>query len=508
MTIFHAARRVRALSFAFALTVPGCATVAPLPPPASRTPAATATPVVAEAPCVHGTLGIEPGDLTREFRRDHRLPTDLDGAVVTSVLPGGPATRAGIRTDDVLLQIGDVRVTTSCDATDALFGGRCDPVRIVAWRDGARVEATVHPTEQKPFLEGSCRGGVTEACFRLAWLVWNGSGLGKNEDEALALYDSACAKGSSEACAYLGIHLADRSAPAERVVAALTRSCELGSSAGCAHLAYLYATGTRVERDDTRATPLYVRSCDLGDARGCYNAGLMYRDGRGVPADLARAITACEEGCRGGSSTACCDLGWFYENGRGVAKDEARATELYARACQGTACQPANRRACVNLGLAYRDGIGVAKDRARAAEIFEAACEDEIDPEDVAPEESQAHACSLLGAMALTGGGMEVDTGRGLGLSTRGCDGGDAFGCFNAAAVFANGLGVDVDLPKAVGYYERACAADDAESCHALGLMYESGRGVARDPGRARRLFEQACAGGFEKACGKPAARR
>lgn len=501
MTISCAARRIRPLPLAFALAVSGCATVARQAPPASVSPAPPTTPAVAEAPCAHGTLGIEPGDLTRGFRESRRLPADLAGAVVTSVLPGGPAARAGIRAGDVLLQIGDARVATSCDATDALFDGRCDPVRIVALRDGARFEATVRPAEQQPFLERSCGDGVNEACFRLAWLVWNGSGVGKNEDEALALYDTACAKGSSEACAYLGIHLAERGAPVERAVATLTRSCDLGSSAGCAHLAYLYATGSQVERDDARATPLYVRSCDLGDARGCYNAGLMYRDGRGVPSDLPRAVAAYEEGCRGGSSTACCDLGWYYENGRGVGKDESRAAELYRKACQGTSCQPANRRACVNLGLAYRDGIGVAKDRARAAEIFEAACEDEVDSEDVDPEESQAHACSLLGAMALVGGGIEADPGRGLGLSTRGCDGGDAFGCFNAAAAFANGLGVAADLARAAGYYERACEYDDAESCHALGLLYDTGKGVARDRDRARSLFEKACAGGFTSAC-------
>lgn len=477
-------------------------------PPASGAPPPSASPSVAEVPCTYGTLGIEPGDVPREFRESHGLPADLSGALASSVLPGSPAAGAGIRSGDVLLQVGDTRIANSCAATDALFDGGCAPVRIVVWRDGARVEVTVPPTAQRPFLERTCRDGSQEACFRLAWLLWSGSGVGKDEDQALALYESACAAGSGEACAFLGIRLPERAAPVERSLAALVRSCDLGSSAGCAHLAYRYATGTGIERDDARATPLYARSCDLGDARGCYNAGLMYRDGRGVPSDLPRAVAAYEEGCRGGSSTACCDLGWFYQNGRGVAKDEARAVELYARACQGTSCQPANRRACVDLGLVYRDGIGVAKDRVRAAEIFEAACEDEIDPEDVAPEESQAHACSLLGAMHLVGGGVEADAGRGLTLSARGCDGGDAFGCFNAATVFAGGLGVDVDLARAAGYYDRACGLDDAESCHALGRMYESGKGAPRDPGRARALFEKACAGGFEAACRKTAAAR
>jgi len=51
----------------------------------------------------------------------HGLPSDLQGAYVFKVVPGGPAARAGIRPKDVILSIDDVSVTVSAaDRPDGL----------------------------------------------------------------------------------------------------------------------------------------------------------------------------------------------------------------------------------------------------------------------------------------------------------------------------------------------------------------------------------------------------
>jgi TPR repeat protein len=84
--------------------------------------------------------------------------------------------------------------------------------------------------------------------------------------------------------------------PADAGLAALARSCDRGGAADCATLAYHYATGERVARDDARAAVLYERSCSGGSAQGCYNLGLHREKGRGVPVDLAGARVAYERG--------------------------------------------------------------------------------------------------------------------------------------------------------------------------------------------------------------------
>ncbi len=453
--------------------------------------------------CAHGAFGIEPTDISLAFRASRPGSEALVGAVVGEVIPGSPAEKAGVRAGDLIVRVEEREITNACDAIDALFGGSCAPVSVAVSRNAVNVQLTMIPVEVKPFLSTACKRGTVAACFRLAWMTWSGSGVAKNEARALSLYDDACSDGSAEACAYLGYHMMSQSEPADQVVRVLARACSLGSGAGCAHLGFMYATGTLVQRDDAMSTPIYVRACELGDARGCYNVGIMYRDGRGIPVDTDRAITAYELGCRAGSSTACTDLGWYYQYGESVEQNEARAADLYRRGCEGTHCQPPNRRGCVNMGLTYKDGVGVDKDPQRAAEIFKAACETETDPDDVDPEENRWHACSLLGSMYLIGGELPSDLQLGREFSLRGCEGRDAFGCFNAAVVFAVGMGVDVDMTEAARYYKFACDLDDAEACSALGQLYASGSGVEKDLTRAKQLFEEACAAGFREACGR-----
>lgn len=442
--------------------------------------------------CGRGTLGIEPGDIPHAA-----------GAVVAEVLPGGPAEKAGVKKGDVVARVGLTQITNSCDLVETAFDRRtCDAVVVVLVRDGKAMDVVVKPVDQATFFKKSCADGNAIGCFRLGWLTWSGDGVPHDEDRAMEIYADACTRGAAEACAFRGLHLIDsKDAKADEIVATLTRACDLGSGAGCAHLAFLYATGTVVARDDNRATPLYVRACDLGDARGCYNVGLMYAEGRGVAADVARAMTAYDEGCRGGSSTACTNLGYAYEHGEGVPKDEKRAVDLYRRGCDGTTCQPSNLRACVNLGRSYRDGMGVVKDPAQAAKIFEDACHRATDDDDVDAEENQSRACALLGALYITGDGVKKDLTAGRELSERACEGNDAFGCFNAARMWQTGLGVEADLSEAARFYDTACEADDGESCYELALLYDAGSGVDRDEARATTLKERACKLGFEKSC-------
>jgi TPR repeat protein len=467
----------------------GCASSPAAQPAAARTLPDTA------ARC-SGTLGIEVRPLSRALRK-----ALLRGAVVAEVLPDGPAAAAGVRANDIVLKVGSAAIGNDCEFIDAGFGRVCKPVIVVLLRAGAEFETTLTPADELPLAEKSCRAGAAGGCFRQAWNLWNRN-RGTDRDRALELFETACRAGSGEACAHEGFHLLDRADRGEDARSALERACEQGSGAGCAHLAFLYATGKLVARDDRRATPLYVKACDLGDALGCYNVGLMADDGRGTPRDRARAAAAYGEACEMGSATACTNLGFLYEKGRAVPKDSAKAFAFYQLGCKGTSCQPSNLNGCLNVGRAYRDSIGVAADEARAAAIFEEACNRKPNREDTNAEEAGSRGCSLLGALYLAGDGIE-NLSKGRELSVLGCERGDSFGCFNAAAVFRAGTGVDADPAKAAFYLDRACQGGDGEGCHDLGLAYEKGTGVARDHRRAAELFQKACELGFEQACPK-----
>jgi TPR repeat protein len=387
-----------------AVLAAGCGTSQPSAPTAAARP-----PAESSSRCEAGTLGLETGPITRQVRKKLALAEDARGAVVTEVFPGGPAAAAGVRVNDVVEKIGPARIGNDCEFVAAANNRSCEPVGVVLRRTGAVVEVKVVPTGQDAFFEESCGNGVRSGCFRQAWALSS-----RNRERALALYETVCRAGSAEACAYEGLQLMDAANRGKDALAALERSCDLGSGGGCATLAFLYATGKHVRKDDRRATPLYNKACDLGDAQGCYNAGLMADDGRGEARSLSRAAARYDEGCALGSATACTNLGFLYENGRGVAKDPARANALYRRGCEGASCQPANLNGCVNVGRGYRDGIGVEKNAAKAAAVFQDVCNRELDLRDPDAAANRARACSLLGGLYLAGDGVEKDLRRGL----------------------------------------------------------------------------------------------
>ena len=428
-----------------------------------------------DATCTKGALGIEPGAMTPA------------GVKIAAVLAGSPADAAGLHEGDLLQEVGDKRVEWLCLVDALLFDRDCQPVRVVVTRDGQTIEKTLTPVDQDSFYEKACEGGNATACYRLAT-------FDSHSDRTFELSEEACKNGSADACAQHGYLLMSNDSP--DAVKVLEDGCDRRSGAACTHLAYLYAVGKIVERDDLRSLEFYTRGCSFGDANGCYNQGLMRDQGRGFAMSAASAAPAYEQACNEGVSKACTNLGYLYENGKGVRKDPVRATGFYRRGCEGSPCEGSNLRGCVNLGDAYRDGIGVEKNPALAAETFRKACETKVDPQDEA-EEARLRACVLLGAMEMNGLGVPVNAEAGLARSLDGCNRGDAYGCFNIAVMRANGE----DFAGAAVYYDKACNGGDAEGCYELGLLYDEAKGVAFDHEMKTALFARACKGGFDKAC-------
>jgi TPR repeat protein len=428
--------------------------------------------------CTNGALGIEPGAMSPA------------GIAIAGVLESSPAAAAGFREGDVLQQVGDRRVEWGCQVDALLFHRDCAPVRVVVTRDGATIEKTLTPVDRSSFYEKACDGGNATACFRRATFE-------SEADRAQELYKSACEKGSQDACAQYGYLL--MSANSRDAVQILADACDRQSGAACTHLAYLYAVGKIVERDDLRSLEFYTRGCSSGDANGCYNQGLMRDQGRGFATSAASAAPAYEQACNEGVSKACTNLGFLYENGKGVRRDLVRATGFYRRGCEGSPCEGSNVRGCVNLGDAYRDGIGVEKNPTLAAETFRKACESKVDPQDEETEEARIHACVLLGALEMHGLGVPEDVEGGLDRSVDGCNRGDAYGCFNAGAMRA----YREDFSGAATFYDKACNGGDAEGCYELGKLYDEAKGVAFDQEMKAALFARACKGGFLAACSR-----
>ena len=70
------------------------------------------------------------------------------GLRVASVVPGGPADRAGLRVGDLLLTAGGREVATAQDLQRLMFAEAIGhPLQVTVMRNGALVDVIAEPTE-------------------------------------------------------------------------------------------------------------------------------------------------------------------------------------------------------------------------------------------------------------------------------------------------------------------------------------------------------------------------
>ncbi|MDH7481728.1 MAG: trypsin-like peptidase domain-containing protein [Armatimonadota bacterium] len=92
-------------------------------------------------------IGISYGEITPEIARALGLPVS-EGVIVAAVVKGGPADKAGIKPDDIIVQIGDRKVTGSAVIENFIRNARVgQKVEIVIVRDSGRKQVTVELAE-------------------------------------------------------------------------------------------------------------------------------------------------------------------------------------------------------------------------------------------------------------------------------------------------------------------------------------------------------------------------
>jgi 2-alkenal reductase len=90
-------------------------------------------------------IGIEYRQISPDLAAQNDLPVDY-GAYVLLAVPGGPAERAGIREDDIILGIGDDRIQGQTTFTEALFShqpGETVSVTVLRGREQRQFDVTL-----------------------------------------------------------------------------------------------------------------------------------------------------------------------------------------------------------------------------------------------------------------------------------------------------------------------------------------------------------------------------
>lgn len=92
-----------------------------------------------EGEVTRGWLGVGIQDLDQELKEYYGLDEDIEGVLVTKVFPDDPAEKAGIKTNDILLEVNGKEVDDSRELSRMIAdSGVGDQVDILVWRDGKK----------------------------------------------------------------------------------------------------------------------------------------------------------------------------------------------------------------------------------------------------------------------------------------------------------------------------------------------------------------------------------
>lgn len=369
----------------------------------------------------------------------------------------------------LLMETGEKNVARA----EQLHTRACDLERWNSCLAVGRYQLAASPAAAERAFDKACRGEVVAGCFERAKLLDGRSpGIETAPDEALPLYEKACAKDLLPACSYaahLALERVNAKAVAgeerERLTGWVRKGCEVErQDESCLVLArWLSGAENGLSRDNKRASellgPLCAKAADpkakasetalgaVAYGEACHRLGRLHETGVGIEQNVLGASTLYDKGCSAGYKPACLAQAVLLWRGTGGhKKDPELAVSHFKRLCGEQTS--VGGEACIHLGFAQMTGVGTARDLEQAKSHFETGC-----------NQGQQLACAHLGHYLTQNRGTEADRKRGEGLLRSACDSANGQGCFYLA-----------DLPRLTKTQRkeligRACQLDVVEAC-------------------------------------------
>lgn len=225
-------------------------------------------------------------------------------------------------------------------------------------------------------------------------------------------------------------------------------NAELGDVEAQATLAYMYAKGIEVEKDELTAAKWYQMAAEQGHTNSQYNLGVIYAKGRGVKQSFEKAYNWYTRAAEVGDINAQVALSSMYTKGVGVKRDERAAFTWCLRAAKR-----GHQNSMYTLGEMYLNGSGVSQDFSEAYAWLKKAADREHIKAQIA-----------LGFM------------------------------------YGKGMGIERDDVEAYHWYRKAAEAGDPNAQYNLGLIYSKGRGIRPNIIEARKWYKKAADQGSENA--------
>src|SRR6267378_3513699 len=110
-------------------------------------------------------------------------------------------------------------------------------------------------------LAQECLGGGSSSCYAAGEMYLAGSGVARDSDKAVQLFERACEGRDSKGCA--------------KATQMFERACETGGAMACTMLGAKYLDGFGVPPDSAKAATLFEAACNQNEPVGCSNLAML-----------------------------------------------------------------------------------------------------------------------------------------------------------------------------------------------------------------------------------------
>ena len=228
-----------------------------------------------------------------------------------------------------------------------------------------------------------------------------------------------------------------------------------GDVTAMSNLAFMYAKGIGVEKDELEAIQWYKRAGEQGHLTSQFNLGVIYAKGRGVNQDYGESFKWYKMAAQQGDMMAQSTLAMMYAKGIGTEKNEKEAVNWYHKAAvQG------HTNSQYILANMFMKGRGVPQDEIEAFEWYQqAAGKDHI------------NAQITLGYMYGKGKGTKRDDVEAFNWYRKAAEQGHPNAQFNLGVIYSKGRGIEQNIEEARKWYQKAADQGDENAIKALERM-------------------------------------
>ena len=222
--------------------------------------------------------------------------------------------------------------------------------------------------------------GELDAVFKLGECYFDGQGVSRDSEKAVALFRQAAEKGHAAAQHALAMRFEYGYGVEPDLTEAAKwyrLAAEQGNPEAQTALGIVLANGNGVPRDEAQAVKWFREAASKGDETAQFNLAGCYYDGRGVLPDFQEAKTLWLALAAKGNAGAQNQLGVMCLRGEGCPQDACEAARWFKKAADNyKVADNYSSEAQFNFAVLLVKGRGVRRDLAEAAHYYRLAAQD------------------------------------------------------------------------------------------------------------------------------------